>query len=155
MDSKNYQHLGWVIFLATILLALYWCLNQSGPAGWLMSLSERLFDARLVQISWGLTLLIVGLPGYLVKNYLEQKGWEEHLKSLPPPNIHESAKRSKYIKIEGAAAAAPQAAPVREKELPVGQEEYIATCGACGNLFPAKKDGKEKKCPSCGELMPA
>lgn len=154
MESKNYQLLSWVIFLSTILLALYWCTNQSGPAGWLMSLSERLFDTRLVQISWGLTFLIVGFPGYLVKKYLEQRAWEEHLRTLPPPNIQESAKRSKYIKLDGAAAATPTtASSIKESELPSGQEEYIATCAACGHLFPAKKDGKEKKCPSCGEVM--
>jgi hypothetical protein len=155
MESKNYQLLGWTIFLSTVLLALYWCSNQSGPAGWLMSLTERLFDTRLVQISWGLTLIIVGLPGYLVKKYLDQKAWDNHLSNLPPPNIHESAKRSKYIKLDGAAAAAPAAAPVKESDLPQNQEEYIATCGACGHLFPARKDGKEKRCPSCGEVMPS
>jgi hypothetical protein len=155
MESKNYQLLGWVIFLSAIILAIYWCTNQSGPAGWFLSLSEKLFDTKLVQISWGLTLLIVGFPGYLVKKYLDQKAHEEYLKSLPPPNIQESAKRSKYIKLEGAAAAAPAAPRVKESELPGGQEEYVATCPACGNLFPAKRDGKEKKCPSCGEAIPA
>lgn len=152
MKQKNYQLLGWLIFLSTILLALYWCMNESGPAGWIMSLSEKLVDTRLVQVSWGLTLLIVGLPGYLVKKYLDEKGWQEHLRSLPPPNVHESAKRSKYIKLDGVAANTPQASPVKEEELPGGQEEYVATCAACGRLFPAKRS-KEKKCPSCGEVF--
>jgi hypothetical protein len=152
MESKNYQLLGWLIFLSAILLALYWCMNQSGPAGWFLSLSEKLFDTRLVQISWGLTLLIVGLPAYLVKKFLDEKGWQEHLKTLPPPNVHESAKRSKYIKLDGAAAAAAPVAAVKEAELPSNQEEYIATCTACGHLFPAKRS-QEKKCPSCGEVV--
>jgi hypothetical protein len=152
MESKNYQLLGWIIFLSATFLALYWCMNQSGPAGWFLSISEKLFDTKLVQISWGLTLLIVGFPAYLVKKYLDQKAWQDHLKSLPPPNIQESAKRSKYIKLDGASANAAPAPAVKDADLPSQQEEYIATCTACGHLFPAKRS-MEKECPACGETI--
>jgi hypothetical protein len=43
---------------------------------------------------------------------------------------------------------------VKLDEVAKGQEEFIATCPACGNFFSAKKGGGPIKCASCGEPVP-
>ena len=152
MKEAQYRLLWWACFLITVALSLSWCVGQTGLAGWFILISERVLHTRLVQISCLLSLLILCLPGYLVKNYFDGLAWEEHMRSLPPPDIRESAKRSKYIKLDTAVPPAPE--PVKTTDLPKGQQEFIATCAACGYLFPAKRDSKELRCPTCGEAVP-
>jgi hypothetical protein len=150
--EQHYQGLGWGIFLLTIVVATSWCLNETGLAGYLIRTGLRLLNVKLVQISWAITFLLLCLPGYAVKRYFDGLAWKEHLNSMPAPNIHESAKRSKYIKLDHVPAAAPT--PVEVSSLPKGQEEFIATCVGCGHFFSAKKTGTEIKCPQCGENIP-
>jgi len=106
----------------------------------------------MVQVSWLITLLVIALPGYMVKRYFDNLAWNEHLKNAPRPNIYESAKKSKYIKLDGAVAAQPPKA-VELSALPKDQEEFIATCVHCGHFFSAKKSNIALKCPQCGEAI--
>ncbi|HSE43030.1 MAG TPA: hypothetical protein VLH08_19880 [Acidobacteriota bacterium] len=153
MQEQQYKIVGWSIFGASIALAAYWCLNEKGLTGWLIDLSKETAGQRLTLISWIVTILVVVLPGYILKNYFMAMAWNAHVDSLPPPDRSESARRSKYIKDDVVAPLAP-ANPVRLTNLPPGQQEFIATCPACGNLFPAKKNTPDLKCPQCGEQVP-
>ena len=153
MKEKEYQAIGWAVFALTLIVALSWCLNESGLTGWLIGMGEKLIQVRLVQISWLITIIAIALPGYLAKRYFDNLAWNEHLKSYPPPNIHESAKKSKYIQVDAAVAAAQPAKGVEVSSLPRGQEEFIATCVHCGHFFSAKKSNVALKCPQCGETI--
>ena len=150
MKEKEYQLIGWAIFALALIVALSWCLNETGLTGWFIALGEKTIQVRLVQISWLITILAIALPGYMAKRYFDNLAWNEHLKNYPPPNIHESAKKSKYIQLNPVAAAQP-AKPVEVSSLPAGQEEFIATCVQCGHFFSAKKSNTALKCPQCGE----
>ena len=150
--EQQYQAIGWGIFGITIVIATMWCLHESGLAGYLIRTGERLLEIKLVQISWLITFLVLCLPGYIVKRYCDGLAWKEHLSAMPAPNVRESAKRSKYIKVDNIPPPAPT--PVEVSSLPKGQEEFIATCVACGHFFSAKKLGSEIKCPQCGETIP-
>ncbi len=152
MNEQHYKVIGWSIFIASIALALYWCLNENGLTGWFIRVGEQAAGQRLGLISWILTILIVVLPGYILKNYLLAMAWNAHVDSLPPPDPIQSARRSKYVKDDVVAPLAP-ANPVRIESLPPNQKEFIATCPACGNLFPAQRSTKEIKCPQCGEKV--
>jgi predicted RNA-binding Zn-ribbon protein involved in translation (DUF1610 family) len=46
------------------------------------------------------------------------------------------------------------AKPVLLTNVSPTQQEFVATCPACGKLFPAKRDQAEIKCPQCGETVP-
>jgi hypothetical protein len=152
LKAEHYRALGWIIFGLTLILALHWCLSGTGLAGWLMDRMESATGSRLTMICWVITVAIVGFPGYLARNYFEKLAWDAHVKTLPKPNRSESARRSKYIQTDAAAAPAPKIVPLAE--LPKGQQEYIATCPACGNFFSAKADDPDAKCPNCGEALP-
>jgi hypothetical protein len=153
MSEGMYRIIGWGIFLALVGLAVFWGATHSGLAGFFMDMSKKLADgAELTQISWGLTLAILGFPGWMIKNYFEGLAWNVHVKNLPPPDPRESARRSKYIQVDNLPPVPPK--PVTLTNLPEGQEEFIATCPACGNFFSAKKGVKDLKCSSCGESVP-
>jgi hypothetical protein len=154
MSEGSYRLIAWGCLLIAVALAFGWCITETGPAGWMMDSSERFLDTRLVQVSWLITFLIVALPGYMLKRYFDGLAWSAHLKSLPPPDLRESAKRSKYVKLEAAPPPLQPAAPVNVSELPKGQEEFIATCPGCGSFFPATKSAEAVKCPNCGEALP-
>jgi hypothetical protein len=149
MKEKEYQLVGWAIFLVTVIIALSWCLNESGLTGWLIRASEKLIEVRLVQISWLITIILICLPGYMAKRYFDNLAWNEHIKHMPRPNIHESAKRSKYIQVD----SPPPSKPVELGSLPKNLEEFILTCVHCGHFFSAKKSEEELKCPQCGESI--
>ena len=153
MNEQHYRILGWGIFVGSIALALYWCLNEKGLTGWLINVSKEAAGQKLGLISWILTILIVVLPGYILKNYFMAMAWNAHVDALPPPDPRESAKRSKYVKDDVIAPLAPSK-PVQLSNLPSNQKEFIATCHACGNLFPAQRNAGELKCPQCGEKIP-
>jgi hypothetical protein len=153
LHEQHYKVLAWGIFAASIALAAYWCLNEKGLTGWLIDISREKTGQRLTLISWIITGLILVLPGYIAKNYFMAMAWNAHVDSLPPPDRRESARRSKYVKDDVVAPLAPPT-PVRLTNLPSGQQEFIATCPACGNLFPAQKNTPEIKCPQCGEQVP-
>jgi hypothetical protein len=152
MNEQQYKMVGWGIFIASIALALYWCLNEKGLTGWFIRVGEQAAGQRLGLISWILTILVVVLPGYILKNYFMAMAWNAHVDSLPPPDRAESARRSKYVKTDAAAPPAPKK-PVVLTNLPADQKEYIATCPACSNLFPAQRGTPELKCPQCGEKV--
>ncbi|HEY7161861.1 MAG TPA: hypothetical protein VH815_11410 [Acidobacteriota bacterium] len=156
MKEQHYRIIGWSCFIAFILLALYWVLNNNGLAGWLTNLFQSIIGARLGTISAVITVVAVGLPGYMLKNYFEGLAWNAHVEAMPPPDREESAKRSKYLKAESGSLGAPlaPAKPVILTNVPKTQEEFVATCPACGKLFPAKRDQAEIKCPQCGETVP-
>ena len=156
MKEAHYRIIGWSCFIGFLLVALFWILNNNGLAGWFGNLFEKIIGARLGTISAVLTALIVGFPGYLLKNYFEGLAWNAHMEELPPPDPLESAKRSKYIKAEAGSSIAPlaPAKPVILTNVPQTQQEFIATCPSCGKLFPAKRDPAEIKCPQCGETVP-
>jgi hypothetical protein len=147
MKENHLRLVGAGCFGLTIALALFWCLNQSGLAGWLMGLSEKLIGKRIGLISWLLTFVIVCLPGYMAKNYFYGLAWSEKMKKMPAPNRSESARRSRYV----TADPAPKKATVQLTNLPAGQQEYVVNCAGCGNYFSATKDNPVLKCPSCGE----
>ena len=151
MREQYYRAIGWLCLLSTVGIALSWCWRESGLAGWIMNTSEQYLHTRLVQISWLLTFLILCVPGYLAKGYFDGLAWSEHLRALPPPDPREAARRSKYIQLESALPPPPQ--PLSMANIPEGQQEFIATCTACGNLFSAKKDSTTLKCPTCGETV--
>ena len=152
MKEQYYRLLGWGCLAITVVIAGGWCLNHSGLVGVLIRISVKLIDVELVQISCLITILLIVFPGYVMKRYLDGLAWNLHLKSLPPPDIRESAKRSKYVKIDDARPAPPKV--VQVSELPKEQNEFIATCPACGHFFPATKDSNELRCPNCGESIP-
>ncbi|MCI0412116.1 hypothetical protein L0222_04845 [bacterium] len=151
MQEKEYQYIGWGIFGVTILIAFIWCRNESGLTGLLIRTGQKLFDIRFVQISWLITVLVVCLPGFIAKRYFDNLAWNARLKKAPPPNIHESAKKSKYISLDQAPPPPPK--PVEISSLPKHQEEFIATCASCGHFFSAKKTDTDLKCPQCGETI--
>jgi hypothetical protein len=107
---------------------------------------------KLIQISWLITIIVVCLPGLILKRYFEGLAWKEHVRNIPAPDIRESAKRSKYVKTDNVPVAPPKA--VELSSIPEQQEEFIATCVACGHFFSAKKSGAEITCPQCGEVIP-
>lgn len=152
MKENHYRILGWVVFGLSIIVTLSWCVNETGLTGWLIRTGEKLLEVRLVQISWLITVLVVSLPGFIAKRYFDNLAWNERVKSMPAPNIHESAKKSKYIKLDAAPAPQP-ARPVELSSLPKEQEEFIATCAQCGHFFSAKKSNTALKCPQCGEAI--
>ena len=152
MKEEQYTFIGWALLSLSILIAAVWCVKGTGLAGWFVNLSMRLFETRLVQLSCLLNFVVVCIPGYIAKRYFDQLAWKAHLESLPPPNIRESAKRSKYVKADNVAVSPP--APVKAAEIPEGQEEFVATCTGCGHLFAARKDSEVLKCPSCEETFP-
>jgi hypothetical protein len=152
MKEKQYQIIGWGIFGLTLIVAIAWCYNESGLTGWLIATGEKLIQVRMVQISWLITLLVTALPGYIVKRYFDNLAWNEHLKNAPRPNIHESAKKSKYVKLDASPAPQPLR-PVEVSSLPKDQEEFIATCVHCGHFFSAKKSNVSLACPQCGEAI--
>ncbi len=152
MKEQHYRLIGWGCLAITVLITGGWCLNHSGLVGFLMHISLKLFDIELIQISCLITILLIVFPGYLIKRYFDGLAWDLHLKSLPPPDIRESARRSKYIKTDDVPPAPPK--PVQLSELPSEQKEFIATCTACGHFFPATKELKDLRCPNCGETLP-
>src|SRR5207249_8857542 len=99
------------------------------------------------------TFFVVIFPGYIIKRYCDERAWNLHLSALPPPDVRESAKKSKYINLDDAAPPPPPQ-PVQVSSIPESQAEFIATCGACGHLFSARKDIKSLQCPNCGENIP-
>jgi len=145
--------MGWGCLVITIAIAGGWCLNHSGLVGLLMRASLKLVDTELVQISCLIAILLIVFPGYVMKRYFDGIAWDMHLKSIPPPDVRESAKRSKYVKIDGTPPA--ELKPVQVSDLPKEQKEFIATCTACGHLFPATRDSKDLRCPNCGESIPS
>ena len=147
--EQHYLAMGWAILGSAIFVSLVWCLNGTGLTGYLIRTGERFLDVKLVQMSWLLTILVLCLPGYIIKRYFDGLAWKEHLKSMPAPDIRDSARRSKYIKLEDVPMEAPK--PVQLSSLPKGQEEFIATCVACGHFFSAQRTGEAVKCPQCGE----
>ena len=149
--EQHYQIFGWAFFLTSILIALIWCLNGTGLTGLLIRASQRYLNVRLVQLSWLITIIVICFPGFILKRYFEGLAWKEHVTNMPAPDIRESAKRSKYVKLDDIPAAPPK--PVEVSELPKDQEEFIATCIACGHFFSAKKTGAEITCPQCGEII--
>ena len=152
MSEQLLKAMGWGIFILAVGLGLFWCLNQTGIAGFIMEKSEEMTGHRLTQVAWLITLAVVALPGWMIKNYFEGLAWNAHVKSLPPPDIRETAKKSKYVRVEDIPPAPPK--PVKLDEIAKDQEEFIATCPACGNFFSAKKSTGPLKCPSCGEQIP-
>lgn len=152
MKEQEYQFIGWGIFGITMLIAFVWCMNETGLTGVLLRTGQKLFDARLLQISWLITVLVVCLPGFIAKRYFDGLAWNARMKQAPKPNIHESAKKSKYISVDQAPPQAPK--PVEISSLPKHQEEFIATCVSCGHFFSAKKTNADLKCPQCGETIP-
>ena len=155
MKEQHCRIIGWSCFIGFILVGLYWVLNNNGLAGWFGNLFERIIGARLGTISAILTVVIVGFPGYLLRNYFEGLAWNAHIETLPPPDPMESAKRSKYVKAEAGSSFAPlaPAKPILLTNVAQTQQEFVATCPACGKLFPAKREA-EIKCPQCGETVP-
>ena len=153
MKENEYRIIGWAIFLLTATIAFVWCLNQTGLAGWLIRTSQRLLQVQLIQISWLITALVLCLPGYMIKRYFDNLAWNEHLRRMPKPDLRDSAKRSKYVQLDAASAAAPAPKPVELSSIPKDQEEFIATCAACGHFFSAKKTVNDLKCPQCGESI--
>ncbi len=157
MKEGSYRFIGWLIFICSLALAAYWCATRGGPMQYLLQFSEKVFKTDLIQISWILTFLLIAGPGYLIRNFFEGLAWNAHVRDLPPPDIQESARRSKYIKAEdvaAAAAAAPARKAVKLENLPEGQEEFVASCPACGQFFSATRGAKDLKCPHCGEAVP-
>ena len=152
MSEHHYKAIGWTLFVLTIGLALYQCLNQIGVAGFLINLTEKATGQRLTQLSWLITFGVMCVPGWMLKNYFEGLAWNAHVKNLPPPDIRESAKKSKYVRAGDVPPAPPK--PVKLDNVAKGQEEFIATCPACGNFFSAKKTIGPTKCPNCGEVVP-
>ena len=153
MKEEHYQLIGWGCLLFTLAISFAWCMNESALPGLFMDTSERFLKMRMKQFSWLLTFLIIGLPGLMAKRYFDGLAWDAHLKTLPPPDVRESARRSKYIRLEEVPTAAP--AVVKLNNISKDQEEFIATCPSCRNFFPAKKGSGEMKCPNCGEVLPA
>ena len=153
MTEEQYKFTGTACLIATVVLALYWSLNHTGLAGFFLGLSKDLFGTQLIQLSWVLTFIILCLPGYMLKRYFENKAWDLHLASLPPPDKRESARRSKYVQVDASVPAAPPK-PVEMTALPAGQVEFVATCPACGHLFSARRDTKDLQCPACGDPIP-
>ncbi len=153
MKEQEYQLVGWAVFAVTIIIALAWCLNETGLTGWLIRNSESFLQVRLVQVSWLITILIVCLPGFMAKRYFENLAWNEHLKKMPKPNVQDSAKKSKYIAAELNVMQQAPPKPVEISSLPQEQEEFIATCAKCGHFFSAKKTNADLKCPQCGEAI--
>jgi len=152
MSEGQYRILGWFFLVGSIALSLLWCIKQSGPAGWMMSMSEKYLSVRLVQFSCLFTFVLFVLPAYILKRYMDALAWNAHVEKLPPPDVQESARRSKYIQVDPAAApVVPK--PVNTAALPKDQEEFIATCTACGNLFSARRETKRTQCPNCGEIL--
>jgi hypothetical protein len=156
LKEQHYRILGWFCFIAFILVALSWILSDSGLARLLGNFFQNIIGARLWTISAVLTVIIVGLPGYMLKNYFEGLAWNARVEALPPPDRQESAKRSKYVKAEAGSSitSLAPAKPIILTNVAPTQQEFIATCTACGKLFPAKRDQKEIKCPQCGETVP-
>lgn len=152
MTEGQYRFIGWCCLILTIGVALTWCLTESGLTGKIMQISHNLIDVQLKQISCVATFIIVILPGYIIKRYCDELAWDSHLSHLPPPDVRESAKKSKYINLDDAPPLPPQ--PVQVSSIPDNQPEFIATCGACGHLFSARKDIKSLQCPNCGENIP-
>ena len=149
MTEKEFRLVGWAVFLLTVVIALGWCINETGLTGWLIRTSYKLLDVRLVQISWLITGIVVCLPGYIAKRYFDNLAWNEHLKAMPKPDIRESAKRSKYVQVD--ASVPVTAKPFEVSSIARDQEEFIATCVACGHFFSAKKSESTLNCPQCGE----
>lgn len=152
MTEQQNKIVGNVIFALCLLVALYWCVTSSGLFVFFLDLGAQLTGTNLIQISWLLCFVVLGIPGLMAKRYFEAKAWEAHLAALPKANARESAKRSKYVKTDNLPPQ-PQVA-VDLTSLPEGQEEFIATCSSCEHLFSAKKGVKDLKCPSCGEPIP-
>jgi len=152
MKDQNYRLFGWGCLALSIVVAGGWCVNHSGLPGMLMRASNKAFGTELIQVSCLITFAVIVLPGYVIKRYFDELAWDAHLKSLPPPDIRESAKRSKYVKTDHVPPTPPK--PVQVSDLPEGQKEFIATCTACGHFFSAIKDTKALQCPNCGESIP-
>lgn len=127
-------------------------MTQKGPAGFLINLSQKATGHPLTQIVWLITFALVCIPGWMMKNYFEGLAWDAHVKNLPPPDIRESAKKSKYVRADLAPPAPPK--PVKLQNVAKDQTEFVATCPACGNFFSAKKQIGPTRCPSCGEIVP-
>ena len=152
MKEQHYRIIGWGLFLISVIVALSWCMNHTGLTGFFIGFSQQIVHTQLIQISWLLTIAVVCIPGWYLKNYFEAKAWEQHVHDMPPPDIRESAKRSKYVRVDNLPPPPPK--PVQLTNLPEGQQEFVATCAACGHLFSAKRDQKDLKCPNCGEGVP-
>lgn len=153
MSEDQYRAVGWGIFVISIAVALGWCLTESALTAKFLVWSEKLLNVRLKQTSCLFTFLILVLPGYILKRYCEGLAWNAHLRTLPPPDVHDSAKKSKYV-TPAVDAPPPVPKPVELSSLPENQAEFIATCAACGHLFSAKRDSKSLQCPNCGENIP-
>jgi hypothetical protein len=83
---------------------------------------------------------------------MDALAWNAHVEKLPPPDIQESARKSKYIQVDPALSA-PVPKAVNTASLPEELNEFIATCTACGHLFPARRESKTRECPNCGETL--
>lgn len=148
MNEGQYRTTGWVIFVCLLAVAFYMCITRTFLMAFFLNLSVSMTGNELVQISWLLTFAVFGLPGYMIKNYYEQKAWQAHVEAMPKADPRDSAKRSKYVE---APANMPAAKPIDLSSLPQAQEEFILTCGTCGHLFSAKRGQTNLTCPSCGE----
>jgi len=153
MTQGQYKFIGSACLIAAAALAFYWSYTHTGLAAFFLDLSKSLFDTELVQFSWVFTFLILCVPGYYLKRYFDNKAWDLHVASLPPPDKRDSAKRSKYVQMDAAMPPAPPK-PVEMNALPQGQAEFIATCPGCGHLFSARRDIKDLRCPACGDPIP-
>jgi len=153
MSEGQYRFLGWGCLILTIALALAWCLTESSLTGKIMQAIQNVVNVRLKQFSCLVTFAILVIPGYFAKRYFEELAWNVHLNALPPPDVRESAKKSKYINLDELPPPPPPQ-PVQLSSLPQNQAEFIATCGACGHLFSARKDIQNLQCPNCGENIP-
>ena len=153
MKAEYLRAVGWLCLGITVIIAYSWSSNESGFAGWFIGTSEKLFGVRLVQIGWLLTFILLCLPGYIAKRYFDALAWNKHFESMPKPDIRDSAKRSKYVKVDEVTVRA--ATPVTLADVPKDQQEFIATCAGCGHLFPAKRvtSSVAIKCPNCGESV--
>jgi len=152
MKETNYRIIGYGCLLASIALSVFWCFKETGLTAKLLQLGHSLLGVKLKQISCVITFIVTILPGYIVKRYCDQLAWDAHVNAMPPPDVYESAKKSKYINLDAVAPAPPK--PIEVSAIPQDQAEFIATCGACGHLFPAKREGKSLRCPNCGENIP-
>lgn len=152
MKPAHYRLLGWACLLIPAAFAFHSCINETAIAGWMFRNSERLLGTRLTQISWLLTFALLCLPGYLAKRFFDDLAWNATVNSMPPPDPHESARRSKYVKVNP--VLTPVAAPAIDvKKAQAAGQEFIATCKSCGQLFPVTAQNASPACPTCGEPL--
>lgn len=152
MKEEHYKYVGWGVVIFAALLCLNWSFSRTGPTAIFISLAKQFTGVELVQPAWILTFAVICYPAWLFKNYMEALAWQEHVRNMPKADARESAKKSKYVKTDHLPPAPPK--PVQLSNIPEGQEEFVVTCGQCGQFFSAKKGVKDLKCPNCGEAVP-